>query len=30
MSAVDIRNVTKTFKKEAAEIVALRDTSFSA
>ncbi len=27
MSAVDIRNVTKTFKKEAAEIVALRDTN---
>ncbi len=27
MSAVDIRNVTKTFKKEAAEIVALCDTN---
>ena len=27
MSAVDIRTVTKTFKKEAAEIVALRDTN---
>ncbi len=27
MSAVDIRNVSKTFKKEAAEIVALRDTN---
>ena len=29
MSAVDIRNVTKTFKKEAAEIVALRDTNLA-
>jgi putative ABC transport system ATP-binding protein len=27
MSSVDIRNVTKTFKKEAVEIVALRDTN---
>jgi putative ABC transport system ATP-binding protein len=27
MSAVEIRNVAKVFKKEAAEIVALRETS---
>jgi putative ABC transport system ATP-binding protein len=29
MSAVEIRNVTKVFKKEAAEIVALQETSLS-
>src|SRR5437773_9483268 len=29
MSSVDIRNVTKTFKKEAAQIIALRDTSLT-
>jgi putative ABC transport system ATP-binding protein len=29
MSAVEIRNVTKTFRKEAAEIVALRETSLT-
>src|ERR1051325_9721045 len=29
MSAVEIRNVAKVFKKEAAEIVALQDTSLN-